>query len=396
MKLFFIPKTLFFLLLTMNGHAQTQAGTIAPDAKTIEFDLNMPFRDGYAVVSKAGQYAIINVNGDFVIPYGRYTFMEGFSRGLCPVERSGKWGFINELGQEVIACKYLRVHSFTKNGYALATRSAPRAETVLLDRSGKETVIDAALAPPPEAAGSIYISSKGIHDKFGKLLLAQSFQKFHQFSEGLAAVAMADQSGVKWGYIDEKGKTIIPFQYTREPGDFSNGLAYVVPADNVTDFPYGYIDKTGALKIRMPKGAARITSENSSSFPKPSPFNASGYAISGVMLNRKQCLVDTEGHLVTLPDLIDPEFKAFDPNSIQIESLAADDVLFRTKSGAMIVTLAGMVRVPPIFSDLDHFDPMSGLAPAALMNKSGAATQPRGYINSEGVFVIVQKEKSQW
>ena len=47
------------------------------------------------------------------------------------------------------------------------------------------------------------------------------------FSEGLCAVSMADEEGdIKWGYIDLKGKTIIPHSfYSAE--DFSDGIAFV-------------------------------------------------------------------------------------------------------------------------------------------------------------------------
>jgi hypothetical protein len=376
---------------------QMTPGSIHPEAVRIDFDLNMPFRDGYAVLYKSNQYAVINSAGEFVVPYHKYSFIEGFSYGRCPAtksipEQGSRQGFIDESGKEIITFKYLKVHPFTRFGNALATRWGD-AKDVLLDRNGKETVLEN--APPPGVAGSTFVSRKGIHDKFGKVLVPETFVYHHQFSEGLAAVAKKDEFGAtKWGYIDEKGKVVIPFQFSKEPGDFSSGLAYVMPA--TVDFDYGYIDKTGTLKFKMPRGMARRTGQNSWGVT-PMPFNATGFAISGITKDHTEYLIDTQGKFISVPQLTTSNEISFNPKGIHIESIDVDYFLVRTQSGMMVVSLMGLIVVPPIFSELDYFDPMSHLAPATLAGNSTAGkTLPKGYINQEGVFVIVQKEKSEW
>jgi KWG protein len=57
------------------------------------------------------------------------------------------------------------------------------------------------------------------------------------FSQGIAP---AKQKG-KWGFIDTKGKVVIPFQYVKADS-FSEGLAAVATADTNK---YGYINTKG-------------------------------------------------------------------------------------------------------------------------------------------------------
>ncbi len=50
---------------------------------------------------------------------------------------------------------------------------------------------------------------------------------------------------LKWGFINEQGKLIVDFKFTKEPGNFSENYAVVITQDNKC----GYIDKTGKLVI---------------------------------------------------------------------------------------------------------------------------------------------------
>ena len=54
------------------------------------------------------------------------------------------------------------------------------------------------------------------------VMIEPKYQDASYFSEGLAAVKQND----KWGYIDETGKTIIPFEYDYA-FPFSEGVAVV-------------------------------------------------------------------------------------------------------------------------------------------------------------------------
>jgi WD40 repeat protein len=78
-------------------------------------------------------------------------------------------------------------------------------------------------------------------DYFGKpaIPINIDYTKYYKFSEGLAAVPKGD----KWGYIDKKGKTIIPF-------DFSNAFNFNNCKAKVSfNRKYGIINKNGEYLI---------------------------------------------------------------------------------------------------------------------------------------------------
>ena len=72
---------------------------------------------------------------------------------------------------------------------------------------------------------------------------AGSFILAHNFSDGLAAVAVRDGNDYKWGYIDRSGKYVIEPMFSKEPGDFSEGYALVTKKDG----SLCYIDKSGKI-----------------------------------------------------------------------------------------------------------------------------------------------------
>jgi hypothetical protein len=79
-----------------------------------------------------------------------YSKAGDFSEGLLPVQKNGRWGFIDSTGKEVIACKYEKANSFSE-GLALVSEvmsskfdRVPQLEQYrpqrqfFIDRSGKE------------------------------------------------------------------------------------------------------------------------------------------------------------------------------------------------------------------------------------------------------------------
>jgi hypothetical protein len=69
-------------------------------------------------------------------------------------------------------------------------------------------------------------------------------QTFSRFSEGLAAVSIGNILDLKFGFIDQTGKMVIPPQYRWAHG-FGEGLAGVMLAD----LKWGFIDKVGRMVI---------------------------------------------------------------------------------------------------------------------------------------------------
>lgn len=77
----------------------------------------------------------------------------------------------------------------------------------------------------------------------GRKLNAPVFEEAWLFNDGLAGVKIGD----KWGYIDRKGKLVIPAKFD-SADSFCGGRA-VVGIKNGDTFKFGFIDKTGKFVV---------------------------------------------------------------------------------------------------------------------------------------------------
>ena len=82
----------------------------------------------------------------------------------------------------------------------------------------------------------------GYIDKKGKIIISPQYTDADLFSEGLAAVS----NGKKYGFINSRGDTIIPFIYDETFLGFNNGLSDVTLCDSC-----GFIDKKGRIVIPL-------------------------------------------------------------------------------------------------------------------------------------------------
>ena len=72
-------------------------------------------------------YGVLDINGNEIIPFGKYDLIDGFDRGLARVKigkrtngliNSGaKWGIINEQGEEVLPVEYDDIWNFYGKSY---------------------------------------------------------------------------------------------------------------------------------------------------------------------------------------------------------------------------------------------------------------------------------------
>jgi hypothetical protein len=82
----------------------------------------------------------------------------------------------------------------------------------------------------------------GYIDKSGRFSIPPAFREAEDFSDGMALV----QKGGAWGFIDRSGALVIKHPKGEKPENFRNGLARVLVGDtDVTRAKIGYIDKTG-------------------------------------------------------------------------------------------------------------------------------------------------------
>lgn len=190
-------------------------------------------------------WGYINTKGCVDIPFQFYN-AEKFHDGLAAVKLDNYlWGFIDKTGEEVIHCKYDKVHNF-KEGLALFYDEAKQLYG-FIDKSGKQ-VIPCVNQPFSDGFGWEHLDfscgvavalnyndwNYGYIDKKGKAITPMRYIYAEPFSEGLGAV----KSKGKWGFIDTTGATIIPLIYS-EVCPFSKGFAAVRIGDK-----WGYIDKS--------------------------------------------------------------------------------------------------------------------------------------------------------
>lgn len=121
--------------------------------------------------------------------------------------RKGKWGFVNEKGEEVIPLRYDGAADF-HNGIV----------RVKLKRKW----------------GSI--------NEHGKIVVPIRYDEEEVFKEGLSRV----KRGSKYGFVDTTGKEVIPIKYKYANHCFENGCCHVV-VENLLERVEYTIDKDGNI-----------------------------------------------------------------------------------------------------------------------------------------------------
>ena len=159
-----------------------------------------------------GKWGFVNEQGEEVIPF-KYDDVCDFSEGLARVKLYKKWGFIDKEGRKIISYKYDDAGDFSE-GLA-------RVYRIYEDNRNLEY--------------PIYLKKWGFIDKNGEKLIPYIYDGAGDFYEGLARV----KHNGKWGFINNAGTAVISFIYD-EVSDFSKGLARVR-----INRKWGFIDKKG-------------------------------------------------------------------------------------------------------------------------------------------------------
>jgi hypothetical protein len=262
------------------------------------------------------------------------------SKSLFPVEKDGKFGFIDRTGRVVIPLQFQSANDFHE-GLALVTSN------------GKKMFIDMT----------------------GKTVITPQFDIVNDFSEGLAAVNIGQKRipnlGLisdpgKWGYIDNTGKLVIPMKFTHAE-DFSEGLAAVRDGDRG-----GFIDHLGKMLFEVPLDVTLGFHEG----------------VVGVLLRGTVTYFDRAGRKISPPIDYGPKSYSFSEGLVPIATKGKWGFMDRT----------GKLAIEATFEDAESFS--EGLAPVkvrsektiwcppdAAGNRSGS-TMMWGYIDKTGKTVI--------
>jgi hypothetical protein len=232
----------------------------------------------------------------------------------------------------------------------------------------------------------------GYVDKSGHVTIKATFDNAEDFFDGLAAT----QTGSQCQYIDGKGNIvlIVPCHDRLEP--FSDGLVQKW----IDDAHYGYIDRTGVMKIqprfgfggswmswgsrRFVNGRARVTLndkwgyiDRSGNLAIPANFDTAEEFSDGfatVSINYKSGVINKDGRYI------------FTPRFDYVGKYLGNTAVFEENGKFGFIDGNGNIIIDAKFAGADNFS--GGIAPVSVETTSDPNQKLWGYIDREGKFVI--------
>lgn len=203
-------KYVFFLLLILLSVACGKSG------EETDYSL-LPVKTG-------NRFGYINLKGEYVIN-PQFDDVTMFHNGIARVKKDEKYGYIRKDGSYLCLPVYKNATIFSDG---VAWTVMEKGEPVAIDTKGQE------------------------------LFTAKGARSVRNFSDGLAAFDVRSPDGnIYCGYMDKKGNVIIsPSHWIAKP--FNNGLAAVAGKS----FTFGYINQKGKLVIAYQFNEARMFDEN--------------------------------------------------------------------------------------------------------------------------------------
>jgi hypothetical protein len=398
----------------------------------IKADRFYPFSEGYAVVSYGTAYAVIDKSGNFVIPYNKFHLenfglsslepKHGFINGGCVAidPASRQQGMIDIKGNWIVPAEYMLITPFDKEGWCRVTdfkqndfflnkagtkipvspsffayrssrissnggladlfNGGPSRERAL---SGKEYVgrFNASISP-----GGVSGGGSSFFNRAGKQIVSQKFNSLKPLQEGLACASIINEFGeTKFGFIDEKGNTIIPFSFSRQPGNFYNGLAYGEPLTR-NEFDFGFINKKGEVVLKF-KNASPVFQTSDM------PHFEDGYFRMFVkdLSSNYFKMIDTTGKDVQSVAFMKEKMRFSNVNNKTFGTFQNHIQIFNANPGVAFVNVDNGKVVYTDFYEINPFDMVSGLT-LATGGKNGGWV----YINQSGNVFIAMAPKSEF
>jgi GLPGLI family protein len=201
------------------------AGNVLTEA--IYMSIN-PFQGNQAVATNEDyQYGTIDVDGKEVIPF-EYDYLQynENENNFC-FQIDGLYGLLDNTGKVILPHQYEYLAPFS-NGYAVFTRESKNG---LIDNKGRE-VVPAEFDFIMENSDRHFITvNEAMEYKLYSIATknptSESYEMISLSGEPNLYLAFKND---RYGYINEEGKTIIPFKYM-SASTFDDGIAGVIEAD---------------------------------------------------------------------------------------------------------------------------------------------------------------------
>jgi hypothetical protein len=185
--------------------------------------LNGTFSEGVGTVqfiTNHGVNAVLIDRTGKVIANVQEIETDGFSEGLTPAKKNGKWGYIDTTGRFVIEPQYEGAHPFSE-GLAVVLIGEKWG---FIDHGGRVVITpkygigyDSKHHDFSEGLALVYFQDRCSYiDKTGRILIKVPCNEAEQFAGGIASVRIGENKAEKRGYINKLGKFVwgpIAFQY---------------------------------------------------------------------------------------------------------------------------------------------------------------------------------------
>lgn len=407
------------------------------------------FQEGFAIIRKGDQFAMIQYTGEIALPWGTYKFNErngykidnslcGFINGMCVVRdvETEKYGFINSEGKLVVPCTLSDIDPFGTDGFGWGKEIKTNGEEqfYFFDKKGKRY---------PTKINSFDLTSRTINQnepiywvkngsyyeffhKTGRLVFRTKRIVSGPFSNGLIRVDTTyELAGTKTGFIDTLNRLIIPYK-AGNYDNFYNGFA-LITGSGADEFMYAFMNKKGEYLIKL-----RQTDEIKSA-SRPSRFIPSVYGDpeagfhSWLKVNNKDAYISNNGELFlnaleeknkgsafegirfALPleiykshqILTQFPFEARrhydEPNDFKTGGVGGGRVLQRAQtrsiSGIGMINYYGEAVFWPVYDKIGLTDRLTGLTKATITDRRTNKTFD-GYLDTKGIFVIIKKPEN--
>ena len=187
------------------------------------FNNGLPFSEGMAAVQVGGQWGYIDLMGNYLIAPS-FERAGQFVDGIAPARQKGLWGYIDTRGRWVIEPKYLRAREFHEGLAAVFIRGL----WGYINREGKY-----AIKPQYYEAGDFYDGVAPVRKRtsyrgwgyighWNNFSIPVRYNNAGNFSEGLAPVA----ADTRWGYVNVRADWEVTGQY-EDARSLSEALAAV-------------------------------------------------------------------------------------------------------------------------------------------------------------------------
>ena len=204
---------------------------------------------------KIADISINQVSQELTAATKKYDELYEFHEGLARVCKDKKYGFIDKLGHEIISCKYDDAKDYDK-GISVVTLGDKKGA---INREGDMVIPckydNINLCKDDSLAAAFINETSGFIDLEGNVVVPFDYDYCGTFSEGLADVR---KNGLI-GFVNKNGELVIPCKYENlyNGYGFREGLVGVSidgGLPGIFDDEWGYIDQNGNIIIPFQKG----------------------------------------------------------------------------------------------------------------------------------------------